>query len=92
MIVDAADYVMWRKDLGSSVTLPNDQTPGFVTQPDFDMWRGNFGVTGIMVGGGASIESTSVPEPSTLFLLGIGAISFLGFRKLRPSDKVRLIK
>jgi hypothetical protein len=82
-IVDTADYVMWRKNLGSSVTLPNDQTPGFVTQPDFDVWRGNFGIVGIVVGGGASSESASVPEPSSLLPLGIGAINLLGFRKAK---------
>jgi hypothetical protein len=80
-VVDAADYVMWRKNLESSVALPNDQTPGSVTQPDFDVWRGNFGMVGIVVGSGSSIDSASVPEPSTLLLLGIGAFSLLGYRK-----------
>jgi sulfatase modifying factor 1 len=32
-----------------------------------------------------------VPEPSTILLLGIGAISLLGYRNLRTSGKVRLI-
>jgi hypothetical protein len=82
-VVDAADYVMWRKNLGSSVTLSNDQTPGFVTQPDFDVWRGNFGIVGILTGGGASIDSASVPEQSSLLLLAIGAISLLGYRKAK---------
>jgi hypothetical protein len=81
--VDAADYVMWRKHLGSSAILPNDQTPGSVTQADYDVWRGNFGIVGIVVGSGASINSASVPEPSSLLLLVIGVISLLGRRKAK---------
>jgi hypothetical protein len=41
--VDAADYVVWRKALGTSVVLPNDTTPGTVTEADFAVWRANFG-------------------------------------------------
>jgi hypothetical protein len=42
-IVDAADYVMWRDNLNQPVSLPNDPTPGTVTQSDNDVWRTNFG-------------------------------------------------
>ncbi|HVT29348.1 MAG TPA: PEP-CTERM sorting domain-containing protein [Lacipirellulaceae bacterium] len=45
-VVDGADYVVWRKNLGASVTLPNDATPGTVTQADYDDWRANFASTG----------------------------------------------
>jgi hypothetical protein len=37
----------------------------------------------LTTGGGASIDSAAVPDPSTLLLLGIGAISLLFFRKAR---------
>ena len=43
-VVDAADYTVWRDNLGKSVTLPNDTTPGTVVQADFDVWKNNFGL------------------------------------------------
>jgi hypothetical protein len=43
--VDAADYVMWRNALGTSTLLPNDTTPGSVTEVDYNVWRANFGRT-----------------------------------------------
>ncbi|QDU86907.1 Chondroitinase-B precursor [Pirellulimonas nuda] len=63
-VVDAADYTTWRDNLGSSVTLPGDTTPGSVTQADYDVWRNNFGASG-----GAAPASAAVPEPGGLALL-----------------------
>jgi hypothetical protein len=40
--VDAADYVVWRRNLNQSVTLPNDPTPGTVDANDYNVWRTNF--------------------------------------------------
>jgi hypothetical protein len=58
--VDAADYVVWRKGLGTTYT-----------QADYDVWRANFGQT---IGGGGVLPSADplpigVPEPATLTLL-----------------------
>jgi len=52
-IVDAADYVVWRKNDG--------------TQEGYDMWRANFGRTAGT--GAAGSASAAVPEPATLLLL-----------------------
>ena len=60
--VDAADYVMWRKSLGQTVTLPNDSTPGTVSQADYDVWRANFGRTAPAVGAAAFVEDAD-PSP-----------------------------
>ncbi len=68
-IVDAADYVLWRKYLGQSVTLPNDSTPGTVVQADYDVWRAHFGQTPSGSGSGSLLQN-AVPEPATLSLLG----------------------
>jgi hypothetical protein len=64
--VDAADYVVWRKKLGTTYT-----------QSDYDAWRANFGKT---AGSGAALPSAeplpAVPEPSSelLIMLAIGFI------------------
>ncbi|TWT37638.1 PEP-CTERM motif protein [Posidoniimonas corsicana] len=48
--VDAADYTIWRDNLGASVTLPNERpdatTPGLVDQEDYDYWRDQYGSSG----------------------------------------------
>jgi hypothetical protein len=54
--VDAADYVVWRKGLGTT------HTP-----EDFDVWRGSFGAP---IGGGNWAGSkNNVPEPATGLLV-----------------------
>jgi len=65
-IVDAADYVVWRKGLGTT------HTPG-----DFNLWRDNFGTT-FGSGSGAAIRALSddaVPEPESIFLMALGALA-----------------
>jgi PEP-CTERM motif len=74
-VVDAADYVFWRK---------NDGSPG-----GFTTWRANFGKTGGATGasalqGGFVRYVTSgvgtggtVPEPSSVLLVGIGLASLV---------------
>jgi hypothetical protein len=52
-VVDAADYVVWRKNDG--------------TQGGYDTWRANFGQPGSS-GAGASMNAAA-PEPTTLVLL-----------------------
>jgi hypothetical protein len=70
-IVDAADYAVWRDHLGQSVTLPNDTTPGSVTQADYDVWKSNFGNHS----GSGSGASAAVPEPASLLLLLSGTLA-----------------
>ncbi|MEX2170423.1 MAG: LamG-like jellyroll fold domain-containing protein [Pirellulales bacterium] len=76
--ISAADYSVWRDNLGAAVTLPNDTTPGFVTAIDYDVWRANFGATGAT--GSADVP---VPEPTSLFLLALTAAAMLLRRQLR---------
>lgn len=52
-VVDAADYVEWRKNLGSEYFLPQEGpgiTAGMVTQEDYNYWRSKFGNTGRAAG------------------------------------------
>ena len=46
--VDSADYVVWRDNLGTSVTQfsgPDGDGDGQVTQLDYNIWRSNYGAT-----------------------------------------------
>jgi hypothetical protein len=70
-VVDAADYVAWRNALDTPTTLPNDTTPGTVTQADYDVWRTNFGRT---AASGGLIETASVPEPASVVQVAIAAL------------------
>ncbi len=65
VVVDAADYVVWRKKFGSGTALPNDDTPG-VGNDDYTRWRARFGNT--LSGSGAG-ESIAIPEPGTIAML-----------------------
>lgn len=69
--VDSADYVVWRKGLGTTYT-----------QDHFNIWRAHFGQT---AGGGASLPSTdmlspAVPEPISLVVLLMGVLLILAQR------------
>jgi hypothetical protein len=73
-IVDAADYVVWRKKSGSGTSLPNDDTPG-VGPDDYTRWRTHFGQAGSGSGAGSGLlADRSVPEPSSLGLLIISVL------------------
>ena len=51
-VVDAADYVLWRNNLGSGTSLPNDDSPG-VGPDDYYSLRTQFGKT---AGSGSGTE------------------------------------
>ncbi|TWT99962.1 hypothetical protein Pla108_09060 [Botrimarina colliarenosi] len=61
-IVDAADYSVWRDNLGQSVTLPNQATPGTVTAADYDVWAANYG---------GALTVDAIPEPNAIALAAI---------------------
>jgi hypothetical protein len=75
-VVDAADYVLWRK----GGPLANDFTPG-VQASDYDFWRARFGGT-TNPGSGSGLKTSSVPEPSTVVMVGF-AVSLLVVRGRR---------
>jgi hypothetical protein len=77
-VVDAADYVLWRKNVGGT-TLSNRGTgiTGPVGTADYDFWRSRFGSTS---GSGSSIAGgQNVPEPPVSGILIVAAM-VLGFR------------
>lgn len=89
-IVDAADYVVWRKNngLASGATFSQgDGTgDGKVTDLDYYAWRSNFGLTSSGTATGSAVGINAVPEPGSL-LMGAGAgLAVIGayiFRRIR---------
>jgi hypothetical protein len=72
MVVDVADYVVWRQHFANGTALPHNETVGLGTTDtdDFNVWRANFGDVE-MPGSGSAAEfsSAAVPEPATWGLL-----------------------
>jgi hypothetical protein len=78
-VVDAADYVVWRNQLGTSTTLQNEVagvTPGSVTNEDYTAWRARFGRTS-GAGAGAALGAAAVPEPTSWAAAALLVVSFL---------------
>jgi hypothetical protein len=75
--VDAADYVVWRKNNSTNNALPNDDGLGTPIGPaHFNLWRENFGE---MLGAGGESGARAVPEPGTLvFLVAAAGCSAIG--------------
>ena len=73
-VVDAADYVMWRKNVGTNNALPNNLIGGTIGMAQYNQWRANFGNSA--PGAGSSTGATAnaaVPEPATLVMLMFAA-------------------
>jgi PEP-CTERM motif len=78
--VDAADYVIWRANEGTSNMLPNDPDGGVIGEDQYDTWIENFGET-VNGSGGGSSGAGVVPEPATAALLLIGIAMLCGRRR-----------
>jgi hypothetical protein len=69
-VVNAADFGVWRKGLGTTYT-----------QADFDLWRTHYGQS--YASGAAGLTTSAVPEPTTAVAMLTGAISLMFARRLR---------
>ena len=72
--VDAADYVVWRKGLGTTYT-----------QNDYGVWRAHFGAS-LGPGSGSALPSAeplsaAVPEPNSFAILLSGVLLVLSWRR-----------
>jgi hypothetical protein len=76
--VNAADFIVYRKNLGSTNYIPNDDTPYWVMEDDYDVWRMYFGMT--EAGSGTS---SSVPEPTGLMLIISSSVVFVVCKRRR---------
>jgi len=71
-VVNAADYVVWRKNFGTTNTLPNDTVGGMIDEDQYNLWRSNFG--NAATGSGAVAALSAIPEPSCLVLVSIAML------------------
>lgn len=71
--VTAADYSLWRKTLGSSVTRfagADGDGSGVIDQADFLRWRADFGA----IAAAGTAFSVAVPEPTSFASLCLGLV------------------
>ena len=70
-VVDAPDYLIWRKTVGQSgfALAADGNGNGMIDPGDYNVWRSQFGKPpGSGAGSGASL-SASVPEPAAVVLM-----------------------
>ena len=76
-VVDAADYALWRNNVGTTNVLPNDPTGGTIGATQYNTWKANFGKT---LGSGSGLVG-AVPEPGTAGLLLVAALCGMKTRR-----------
>lgn len=73
-LVDAADYTVWRDNVGQPAgALANDVDGGTVGPPQYDRWAANYGRS-------AEIPAAAVPEPAALALAALTAVCVAAHR------------
>ena len=81
-VVDAADYVVWRKtngQTGAGLAADGDGS-GTVDDADYNFWRAHFGSTS---GSGSALGGGAMPEPATIALLLLAIASGVAVRRAR---------
>jgi hypothetical protein len=84
-IVDAADYVMYRKTLGKTVSMgtqADGNLNGTIDADDFRVWKQNVGTTYALGAGAVAGDTPMVPEPAAAALL-TGALAGVLLRRRR---------
>jgi len=80
--VDAADYTVWRNNLGTNVaagTGADGNRDSTIDGDDYSLWRKTYGMVVFQAGGGSGLKVATVPEPAAGALLGL-AIPLFGAR------------
>jgi hypothetical protein len=91
-VVDASDYVIWRKTL-SGTSLPNETvSPGIIDSADYEEWRRLYGsdytkiattidnIRFANAGSGSGLSPGGIPEPSSGLLALVAALLFAARR------------
>jgi hypothetical protein len=82
-VVDAADYLIWRKLAGTSVaefTSADGDGNGLIDDEDYNIWRRHFGTTTPAGGSG----NNQVPEPTALAALPLAIMAITSRRRRSP--------
>jgi hypothetical protein len=82
-VVDAADYVAWRNNVGSTTALPNDSIGGTIGPAQFNEWRSHFGQTSGSGSGTIAADGAAVPEPTAPLLLIAAVMCLFNSRRIR---------
>ena len=86
-IVDAADYTMWRNNVGQPPgTLPNDVDGGVIGPAQYATWKANFGAV-LTVPGSGAVSQAAVPEPSLVVLLAGWVVGRAFTRRGRAANR-----
>jgi hypothetical protein len=79
-VVNAADYIIWRKTAGSLTNFAADgNNDGSVNQLDYLVWRQRYGNP--LAGSGTLF--TSIPEPGTLLLFCVAGLAWPAMSRRR---------
>jgi hypothetical protein len=82
--VDAADYTVWRDNLGTNAALPNDSIGGTIGTAQYDLWRANYGASSSFlttltaVLPAAPLAASAAPEPSAMLLASLLGLALPG--------------
>ena len=77
-VVDAGDYVTWRRALAGGGSIANETASiGTIDSSDYDAWRSNFGASA----SGLGAASSSIPEPTTAILMLLGLCGIAARRR-----------
>ena len=81
-VVDAADYVVWRKAQGTTTALPNDDgIGGTVGVAHFNLLRANFGNAGSGAGTSSQSNGAVVPEPTSILMAILAVVPLFMARR-----------
>jgi hypothetical protein len=84
-VVNAADYTVWRNNLGvAGYALGANRDPANGSCPvsvaDFNSWKTHFGMSG-GAGRGGLAGNSSVPEPTCYLLAGLAMMGVMCLRR-----------